>query len=1506
MKVLIPDEIVESLNSGRLVLYVGSGMSQPQLPAWADLLMQMVQYAALNGIHVDAARKNDVSSLIAKGELIAAAGVVKEMLGPDFHYALRGVITSRKPKPAPTHRLLTELGLRAILTTNYDKLIEGAFGGTTARYINPKVPPLSDGFFIWKVHGDIDDAESIVFSQRHYDDAAFDARSQMVLDALFQTHTVLFLGYSIKDPDLQLVLRRLTTVLGPQARPHFALMRTKTMLAAERNAFASTYRIRIIADDTSGDHPDIEAFLRDLRDCATDGETRAHLHNGVDTESTTSQSEAFGIGTQTLQSAGLDVKIVDLCPYRGLLAFTEADADFFFGRDELIVELMERLRSSPKVLAVIGSSGSGKSSAVQAGLIPRLKEIPGFENSRVIQFRPGPAPLDAMRRALAAHIPLEANATIGDIANRVSELSKRSRVLFLADQFEETFALSADAERVQFISCLHGLIENNSEISMVLTLRADFYDQLLRSQLGQRVKYGQATVLPMSTKELESAITKPAGAAGLRLEPGLAERILEECADIDQPLPLMEFALTQLWERRQDGYLTHRAYGVIGRVAGALSSWATDAYDKLVTHNGDMVRRVFTSLVHFGKSGAPDTRRRMRLEELCSLSIDPESIRRIVTYLASRRLLVTDRDASTGEAYVEIVHDALLSEWDLLKAWIKEDHPFLSWRQWLQERVQEWEEKNRDPGALLRGELLTEALQRYKSRENELTRAESEYIQLSSEFQALEQDRLEQLNKDAARGREETLHERQISLARYLVGQAESIRTQHPEFVERGVLLALESLKRFRTVEADHALRRWLDLLPRAITRIMHEDEVRCLAFSPNGRFLATGSSDCTALVSEVRTGRQIVRVTHKGDVTSVHFSPDSKSVASASTDCTVRITDLATGDQTIELWHDFQVYSAEFSPNGFLLATASMDSTARVWAVRDGRQLGLLHHDDQVQTATFSPDGRMLATASWDSSCRVWEIPSGKELSRFIHEDRVLAVAFSPDSTFIVTASMDRSVRIWDLGLQKERLRMHHAAEVSDVTVSADGTLIASASWDCTARTWDVENGRELTRWPHEGNVYAVAFSRDGQFVATAGADHMARLFNAATGGEVARMTHSGRLHAVAFSPDSKMLASGSSDHSARVWEAGNGSATPLLIHEDGVYDVKFSPDGRLVGTASMDGTTRLWESATGRELTRLRHKAGVNTLEFSPDGRLLATASMDCTAGVWDVATGDRIVNAEHEFQVYAVDFSQDCLSVATASMDHTARIWDTATGREIRRFQHADQVNSIRFTKDGKLAVTASSDSTARVWEVGTGLEVACLTHSDAVKVATFSRDGKLVVTGSTDRSARIWDVNSKKEVARLIHDDIVFAVAISPDEQFLATASWDRTARIWSFPDGLEIKRLTHERQVCAVCFEPKGQYLATASWDRTGRIWEVSSGQEIARLGHDERIYSIVFSPDGHFVATASMDCTSRLQFWQTLDLVTYASGRVARSFTEEEWRLYMGNEPREKANVEST
>jgi len=264
MPLQLPHELAENLEKGRVVLFVGSGMSQPQLPGWRGLLEQMVQQAELNGIYIDSHRKLEIGELIAKDELLVAAGKVKQALGKDFHSILKRVFTSANPTPTAAHKLLPRLPLKAVVTTNYDKLLEGVYPGSTHTSIHPKIPSLKEDFFLWKLHGDIDDADSIVLDETDYDALSVDSRIVTVLNGLFQHATVLFVGYGLKDPDLLLVLKELTTILQQQTGPHFALMRTNGMPVWERDRFRDYYRIRIFGDDARDGLPDIEGLLREL------------------------------------------------------------------------------------------------------------------------------------------------------------------------------------------------------------------------------------------------------------------------------------------------------------------------------------------------------------------------------------------------------------------------------------------------------------------------------------------------------------------------------------------------------------------------------------------------------------------------------------------------------------------------------------------------------------------------------------------------------------------------------------------------------------------------------------------------------------------------------------------------------------------------------------------------------------------------------------------------------------------------------------------------------------------------------------------------------------------------------------------------------------------------------------------------------------------------------------------------------------------------------------------
>ena len=365
------------------------------------------------------------------------------------------------------------------------------------------------------------------------------------------------------------------------------------------------------------------------------------------------QNIAFAIPSETLISICPELEIKDICPYRGLFSFKEDDEYLFFGRSKLVQELAEQLRTNPRFLALVGSSGSGKSSLIFAGLLPRIKrsEIVGFENAQVVTFRPNDVskfdgtyesnPEESLRQALRkSGINIEKTDLWEGIRSSL-ETKPEIRLIIYADQFETLFANLNRAKQTKFIEGIYNLLKSQLKISLMLTVRGDYYDFLLNSLLGEYLSEGQVNIRSMSEEELREAIRKPAEITGLEIETGLEDLIIKDLKDTKNPLPLLEFTLTQLWASKSDGMLTRDNYMKIGGASGAIGQWANETYNGLSAEEKELSRKIFTRLVHYGDRDVPDSRRRLTMEKLAG-DCDEKAVHQLIKKLADAHILVTD------------------------------------------------------------------------------------------------------------------------------------------------------------------------------------------------------------------------------------------------------------------------------------------------------------------------------------------------------------------------------------------------------------------------------------------------------------------------------------------------------------------------------------------------------------------------------------------------------------------------------------------------------------------------------------------------------------------------------------------------------------------------------------------------------------------------------------------------------------------------------------------------
>ncbi|MCA9963488.1 MAG: hypothetical protein KC423_04565 [Anaerolineales bacterium] len=1201
-------------------------------------------------------------------------------------------------------------------------------------------------------------------------------------------------------------------------------------------------------------------------------------------------------------------------PYKGLFAFQEADANRFFGREAESQRLEETVLAN-RFTAVVGSSGSGKSSLVLAGLLPRLGRR---GNWHIAQLRPEKTPLLNLAHALvpmlqpdtdAINEPARARELAGylqsgsvPLADYVHQLQATNHhLLLIIDQFEELYTQVSDGEqRHRFLDLLLAALqaEDGHAPTVLITMRADFMGQALGyAPFVAWLQDNDFLLGPMGTEALRQTIEQPLAGANVGFEAGLVTRILQDVGDEPGNLPLLQFGLTQLWDQAHAaGTLTHDAYEAIGRIEGALANHADAVFADLDEASQAQTRHLFTQLVQPG-AGTEDTRRLARRSDLVQAEW------RLVQQLADARLVVTGEDGRQQET-IEVVHEALIRQWQRLRDWMSEDRLFRSWQERLRDTIALWETNKQDEGYLLRGAPLAEAEGWLLERPALVTAVETAFITTCTErrnAQAADQEAQRQRELEMA----QQLAKAETERAALIAAQAAAREAQQQQDLEMAQMLAAVETERAAVLEKQAELEaksswRLRRLLTGVVTLLVIAVFAMMIASQQSRVATARGLSAQASL--EVSRQNNL----HTAALLALEANRLAKGEGNAVfTQIARQPTENALVPQAVLDAHSSFVFSVAWSPDGEKLASASAGGAVVIWNTTTWEQLTvLLGHSSTALSMSWSPDGDRLASASADGAVVIWNTTTWEQLTVLLgHSSAVWSMSWSPDGDRLASASNDHTVVIWNTATWEQlTILLGHSSSVLDVAWSPDGRWLASASDDRTMVIWNTATWKQLTvLLEHSSTTLSMSWSPDGEKLASASDNRTVVIWNTATWEQLTVLQgHSSSVLDVAWSPNGDRLASASHDSSAVIWNTATWEQlTVLQGHSSAVLNVVWSPDGERLASASDDQTIVIWQTATWNHLTVLQgHLSTVLSVTWSPDGKQLASASNDRTVIIWNTATWEQLTVLQgHSSAILNVAWSPDGERLASASDDQTIVIWQTATWNQQAVLQeHVSTISSVAWSPNGERLASASADGTVMIWNTTTWNQMAVLQgHSDYVLNVAWSPSSPYLASASADGTVRIWNTATWNQLTSLRgHSDWIRSIAWSPDGDRLASASADGAVVIWNTPTWEQLTVLKgHESTVLSVAWSPDGERLASASSDSSVVIWDTATWQPLTTLAeHSSWVYSVAWSNDGEWLASASGDRT--VFIWP--DRFAHSPCNwLETNLTLKQWQLYRPN-----------
>lgn len=1192
-------------------------------------------------------------------------------------------------------------------------------------------------------------------------------------------------------------------------------------------------------------------------------------------------------------------------PYVGPRPFQTGEK--MYGRERETRELLNLLIAE-RIVLLYSPSGAGKTSLIQAALLPKLREeefvvLPPMRvNSEPPAVDKNETRATFNRYVLSTLLSLEeaqprekrlpltqlAQLTFHEYLKQRADLQDKNPVL-LFDQFEEiitTAPMERDAKFL-FFEQIGEALRDRSRWAL-FSMREDYIAGLDPYILPLPTRFSTRYRLDvLGVDAARDAIQKPARDAGVTFADSAAQKLINDLRQVHvqrpdgtmetqpglhvEPVQLQVVCL-RLWNNLDatDNEITDSDIAQVGDVNSALASYYALRVSAVAMATGESERaiREWFDRQLITEQGI---RGQVLMEPDRSRGLSNAAIRMLVDAHLVRA------DERRGATWYELAHDRLIEPLRSNNAtWFQENLSAF------QQQADLWERQGRPDGLLLRGKAWDEGYLWAQQHAKELTPAEQAFFKESDQ----EHFRLEKERRTQSR-------------IRYLAFGATILSV----IAILGIIVALIALAQLGSSleETDKAR-------AEAITK---GDEANSARLQAQQQERVTKMTN--AALSQLNVDPE----------TSLLLAMQAYSTTqSVQTDDILRQAVIESRVRGTLRGHTDSVDSVAISPDGKLFATASGDSTAILWDAANGKQVYVLKgHTAPVWGIVFSPDGKTVLTTSADNTARLWDLTkcSGDTCpAREIpgHSAPVWGGAFSPDGIVFATVSEDGVAKLWETGTGEFLADLGtHAQGINAVAFSPDGKYFATASADQTAQVTDLTacNGRcSVQPFETQAALWSVAFSPDSKYMVVGSDDQNAYKINLATNSIENQLSgHSDSVLSVAYSPDGKYIATGSRDGTARVWDANTGQTIAILRgHDNSVWSVAFTPDSRLLLTGSADTTARVWDISDNDAQRVLRGTLNkVLGAAYSGDGKRVIAVGADSAARVWDAATSALIEKlVGHNGWISDGALNRDGTRAATASFDGTARIWDLTNCAPdcsfVELIGHEGIVRSIAYSPDDKFVLTAGDDKTARLWDAASGALVKTLSgHDGEVYHASFSDDGKLIVTTGNDRVAIIWDAatGEPKFILRG-HTSAVNNASFNANATLVVTASDDRTARIWDIANcapnsSCAFKELKgHLGAVTDAVFTQDGKNIVTSSADKTARVWDINTLETLSILrGHADKVQTVALSPDDQFVLTASSDKTVRIVPLSIQRVLELARARVTRALTCDEWVFNLGD-----------